>query len=492
MLSTVRSDGKLALKLLTESPLDEGGCKPDREEVDPIQHWVPSRFNVHATTEDGRLILWNTLSTAISVFKAEQVSYVLHLLGAAGFESRQVDLAGYLVERGYLIRRGTNEYRKFLLRFGEQHYRSDRMELILLSSEDCNFRCTYCYEDFARGTMLPEVRQGIKRLVEDRIKHLRVLNVQWFGGEPLYGWAAIADLGPFFKEIAEKYEIPYGSAMTTNGYLLTPDVVDHLLEWKINGFQITLDGVAEDHDCSRPTRDGQGSFGTIFENITAMARRSDDFRVSLRVNFDQKNHTRFGEFVDLLERQLRGDQRFILSPHAVGRWGGTNDAELAVCGEDEQYQVMRELKAAASQRGLRVSTLRDMNYVGGQVCYAARPFNLIIGASGKVMKCTVLLDKDENNVVGRLTDDGKLILNDDRMALWTEPSFEHDHQCQKCAVLPSCQGISCPLPRIASGQRPCISTRTQSKEQLFEVLKYPSRAARTREVVEGRPHSAGK
>src|SRR3712207_7092344 len=34
----------------------------------------------------------------------------------------------------------------------------------LLASEDCNFRCTYCYEDFARGTMQPEVREGIKAM----------------------------------------------------------------------------------------------------------------------------------------------------------------------------------------------------------------------------------------------------------------------------------------------------------------------------------------
>ncbi len=483
MLSNARTDGKIALKLLTQSPLDESGCKPEEpEQAEQIQHWVPSRYNVRATTDDGRLILWNTLSTAISLFKAEQAPTIVNLLDASGFEARQEGLPGYLIERGYLVRKGTNEYRKFLLKFGQQHYRTDRLELILLASEDCNFRCTYCYEDFARGTMIPEVREGIKRMVESRIKNLRVLNVGWFGGEPLYGWPAIADLGPFFTELADKHEVAYIGSMTTNGYLLTPDKVDSLFKWRINSFQITLDGVAEDHDCSRPTRDGQGSFATIFENITAMSRRDDEFYVTLRVNFDKKNHARFGEFVDMIQQNLRGDQRFVISPHAVGRWGGANDAELEVCGADERTQVMRELKAAAHARGLRVSTLKNANYVGSQVCYAARPYNLLIGASGKVMKCTVVLDKDENNVVGRIAEDGRLIMNDDRMALWTEPSFEHDHQCQKCAVLPSCQGISCPLPRIQSGARPCITTRTQHKAELFEVLKYPSRAARTREI----------
>lgn len=483
MLTTERSDGKVALKLLTESPLDQHGPEPVQDAAAPLQEWVPSRYNVHATTEDGRLILWNTMSSAISMFKAEQVSDVLDLLRATGFKSPQEGLAGYLIERGFLLQRGTDEYRRFLLKFGEQHYRTDRMELILLASEDCNFRCTYCYEDFARGTMRPEVRQGVKRLVESRIKRLRVLDIRWFGGEPLYGWEALSDLAPFLSDIAEKNDVRYVGSMTTNGYLLTPDILDKLLAWKTNVFQITLDGMPEDHDCNRPTRDGQGSFATIFENITAMARRPEDFRVTLRINFDKKNRARLGDLIALLEKTLGRDHRFRIGPHSVDRWGGENDAELAVCGEKEREDVLRELKDAAFQAGMQVPTLKEVNYVGAQVCYAARPFNLIVGADGKIMKCTIQLDKDDRNVVGHLGEDGRLTMNDDRMALWTEPSFQHDHQCQKCVVLPSCQGISCPLPRITSGERPCITTRTQHKEELFDLLRYPTRAARTREIV---------
>ncbi|PPU93786.1 hypothetical protein XalbCFBP2523_04890 [Xanthomonas albilineans] len=36
--------------------------------------------------------------------------------------------------------------------------------LILLPTEKCNFRCTYCYEDFATGRMQPKVVEGIKAL----------------------------------------------------------------------------------------------------------------------------------------------------------------------------------------------------------------------------------------------------------------------------------------------------------------------------------------
>ncbi len=178
------------------------------------QHWAASRYNVRAIAEDGRLVLWNTLSGKITTFKPEDRTKVLNLLTKNGFEAPKEKLVKYLVDRGYLVRKGVDEYRLFQGLFGKQHYRTDTLELMLMPSEDCNFRCTYCYEDFVRGTMLPEVREGIKNLVRKRIKKLNRLHIAWFGGEPLYGREAVEDLAPFFREIAEEHEVPFGCGAT--------------------------------------------------------------------------------------------------------------------------------------------------------------------------------------------------------------------------------------------------------------------------------------
>ena len=128
--------------------------------VSPNQHWVPSRYNVRATAEDGRLVLWNTLSGKLTVFKPEDREPVLELLQKKGFAAPKEKVVEYLVERGYLVRQGVDEFRQFQQLFGKQHYRTDALELILMPSEDCNFRCKYCYEDFARGTMVPAGARG--------------------------------------------------------------------------------------------------------------------------------------------------------------------------------------------------------------------------------------------------------------------------------------------------------------------------------------------
>lgn len=455
--------------ILQQSPHDSNPVSEAYQPLPGALRWVPSRYNVRASTADGRLVLWNTYTGKISVFKARQSDSIKGLLSRQGFAAKPEGIVKYLYERGYLVKEGTDEYRRIQFDFGQKHYRNDRLELILLASEDCNFRCQYCYEDFARGTMRPNVREGVKKLVQKRLPGLRTFMAGWFGGEPLYGFQAIEDLAPFFIDLADRHGVQYLSHMTTNGYLLTPEIAEKLLAWRVRRFQITLDGPATQHNCSRPARNGEGTFDRIFDNLKELRKRPDDYFVDIRVNFDRNNHPHLGELFALIEQEFKGDPRFGMRFRAVGQWGGSNDEHLNVCGTDESRQLQAELRAETRRRGLKVSEdIRDVK-VGSQVCYAARPYNFIVGASGKLMKCTIDLDMLDRNVVGQLKEDGELELDQDKFALWTEPAFEHDKRCQKCVVLPACQGVFCPQIRFDTGHSPCTPLRMGAKRELVEA-----------------------
>ena len=62
---------------------------------------------------------------------------------------------------------------------------NNALRLILMPTEACNFRCTYCYEDFRYKRMDDSVVTGVKRFLDLRASHLSQLEISWFGGEPL-------------------------------------------------------------------------------------------------------------------------------------------------------------------------------------------------------------------------------------------------------------------------------------------------------------------
>lgn len=49
-------------------------------------------------------------------------------------------------------------------------FNNKQLSLILLITEQCNFRCAYCYEDFKIGKMPPDVIEGIKNVISVPLK----------------------------------------------------------------------------------------------------------------------------------------------------------------------------------------------------------------------------------------------------------------------------------------------------------------------------------
>ena len=94
------------------------------------------------------------------------------------------------------------------------------LSLIILPTEKCNFRCTYCYEDFSIGRMQAPVISGIKELLKNRIKDIDRLSISWFGGEPLLAKSVVLDIGTFAYELSAAYGVNFRAGFTTNGFLL--------------------------------------------------------------------------------------------------------------------------------------------------------------------------------------------------------------------------------------------------------------------------------
>ncbi len=340
-----------------------------------------------------------------------------------------------------------------------RHFRNDHLQLILLPTEDCNFRCVYCYEDFQLGRMRPEVQQGVRRLVQGRAPGLKTLEIGWFGGEPLTAYDIVLDLTRYFAHVAKEHDLLLLQHMTTNGYLLTPERFVELHGLGLRNYQVTLDGNEEEHDKKRIGKEGFRTFETIWNNLESMRNSRLDYAVTLRVNLDQENLASMPEFIARLAAAFAGDRRFRLHLHRVGRWGGANDARLKIL--DDERKLLR-LYRLARESGLRLAL--DMR-PGGMVCYAALPYSFVVRADGRINKCTVALEEDENQV-GRILPDGSLLLNQARLRPWILGGSLTDAVCRTCAIRPLCEGNACPWVRIRDGKRSCPPLRGQAQAYL--------------------------
>ncbi|MFD5888698.1 radical SAM protein [Streptomyces sp. NPDC060334] len=294
-------------------------------------------------------------------------------------------------------------------------FSNEILHLIVLPTEQCNFRCVYCYEDFSVGTMKAPVIMGVKRLLERRIPTLRQLHIGWFGGEPLLGLRVIEEISESVQLLAQKYPgLTYTSEATTNAYKLDSPTAQRLYELDVRHYQVTLDGPEEFHDQVRVRRNGEGSFERVWGNLLGLRSGSLDITVCLRVHVTPANLAVMPEFLNRISQNFLDDPRFTVLIKAVGHWGGPNDGTFDILESAEKYQAIKVLEKQVSQEAVKGE---NALYRPGGVCYASRPNSLVIRAAGDIGKCTVALS-DPANSIGRLLDDGTLELRDERVKPW--------------------------------------------------------------------------
>lgn len=287
------------------------------------------------------------------------------------------------------------------------------LNLIILPTEKCCFRCEYCYEDFSIGKMPNDIQQGIINLIRKRQKTLDTLSVSWFGGEPLMAKDIIYSMSESIQSLATENNIKYSCSMTTNAYLLDIFCYERLVNLGVNFFQITLDGPKDIHDNVRKLVDGGGTFDKIMNNLYAIKNSSAKAEILLRIHYKPDTWLQVLDLVDDLKRNLLDDPRFKVKFESVGKWGGENDANFEVFEQDDAELVRKKLLARLEHTPSTDRFDESEQYI----CYASKANNMIIRADGRIAKCTVALSSPHNDV-GRIDPDGTLTIYQERYKQW--------------------------------------------------------------------------
>ncbi|MBV9689030.1 MAG: radical SAM protein [Ktedonobacteraceae bacterium] len=447
--------------------------------------FVPTRYYSLSYAENGALILFNSLTGAIGAVPPESAAQARTALQRNAHHSLPLNgILKDLQSGGFLVPEGTNEMalseRKFLSR-----YRDDHLHLILLPTEQCNFRCTYCYESFLREAMPAGIRNGIRRFVA-RQQNLQQLTISWFGGEPLLASDVVIELSQFFHQFCADHGIQLRVGATTNAFFLTPEIADQIIPLGVREFQVTIDGVQEEHDKRRVLQHGGGTFARIIENLRYLKRSEHVFLVIIRHNFDPASKERLEEFIAMLKEEFGDDPRFAVFFFPIGKLGGANDEEMAVCEGKSISDSFTRGRLLALEAGLHNAWQIERFRPNGNTCYAADPRSFVIGSDGNLYKCTVELDYHDRNIVGRLLEDGSMQLDWRKMALWTETNgMDEGKKCYTCFYSPACHGACCPKEWLDEPECHCPTEKVAVRKLLPVIYKESLRPKRS--VVESTP-----
>ncbi len=306
----------------------------------------------------------------------------------------------------------------------------NRLCLIVMPTEACNFRCVYCYEDFRHGRMKPPVVEGLKRFLSSRAEGLDFLSIGWFGGEPLLARGVVEEVMEHVNTLVAAHpQIHMTTGMTTNGYLLTREVFRRLLARSVTDYQISFDGPREWHDKKRVLADGRGTFDRLWKNITSCRAVPGSYTMDIRVHVDELNHGAMPDFIRRYAETFEDDPRFRLFIRALSRFGGPNDSDVHVLEGGLEDQRIIALRQLATSLGITVHTEQDC----GPVCYAAWANSFVIRADGRVNKCSLALEQKENQV-GRLTAEGQLELDQERSLNWIRGLFSGEEEACRCPL----------------------------------------------------------
>ena len=276
----------------------------------------PSMFNVRVPLEDrNEVFLLNTLTDA-QLIVSDDVAELLDRVAQPGFlplNDTEREAIVTLADNGFIVESRQADRRNIEQFFSNVHESRDQLRVTVLTTLQCNFACDYCIQgdhgDYNKHAekMSMESAARVAEWTEARLDSVmpRQLALTFFGGEPLLNLPVLFYLSERLWHSCQARGIKTLINIITNGLLLTPEIVDRLEPFGLNGVKITLDGDRDTHNRMRPLRGGQGTFDRIIDNIRKVAGRC---RISIGGNFDESSVDSYPALLDFLAEQEFADK----------------------------------------------------------------------------------------------------------------------------------------------------------------------------------------
>jgi uncharacterized protein len=407
-------------------------------------------------TDPDNALLVNGLYGAYDVISSDEAA----VLEAARTDASELDALSpqtreRLATRGHLVRFSPQEEQENARIISRMYWLipyQSTLDLVILPTYNCNFRCEYCFERkrLERGgawlsrVMTREMADAIfHQLKTYRDKGVKLRRCILYGGEPLL--SVNREIVSYLCERCKELDLPL--VCVSNGYELDR-FIDLLSAYHFEFLQVTVDGVGSTHDERRYLAGGQGSYERIMDNIELALK--NDITIHLRINVNRENLQSAMELPEEFRR--RG---FTDYPHFAHYFKATTacfEEDPANAISDEQ--LFEALFAAGECSETNVSCSRVYQDMATRVARALKkdsypplsPANcgaessmLVVDPDGMLYTCWDVVAMEEYSVGFTDVKAGRFLLNFD-YPKWRTRTADMMEDCVACPMLMNCGG----------------------------------------------------
>lgn len=344
-----------------------------------MSKYQKSRYTVVVPVSSGEeklIALYHTMARTFVLLTEEMWRNLL----ATNTPVEDADTLDSLLKQGILVKAGTDETSLFDVWF--QQYVNDYSHIRskIMVTRLCNNACLYCILDPEAQTMSSETARSVDAFYIQQIAlhHPKRVTDAYSGGEPLLNLNVICESAARRYYFCLGKGIEYGFNVTTNGTLLTAEVVERLKRVGLTEIRVSMAGPADVHDRLRPAAGGEGTYETIMKNLEAVSRTA---LITIECQYDAgaDDGDRIPEMMDdIISRNIKISD---ISFTPIMEKRGNNDFQYGV-GEPGQMLYLQE---AAAERGL--STNRD---APSNACQADFRAFFVFDTDGSIIPCSSL------------------------------------------------------------------------------------------------------